>query len=119
MADMLSKAAAWLAAQNRSHAATKGVYARGVDSVTIPAKRGRTLVETPDASGVMVQVEVIDWIVHVDELALNGIPITPEAGDTFTVDSVVYEVLALPGLPPWRWADAHRQEYRIHTKSLD
>jgi hypothetical protein len=83
----------------------------------------RTLLKLDDGmGGVRMEWTDRDYLIRVEDLALGGSPAPPQRGDQIREvvgsEMLVYEVLAPGGEPPWRWADPHRQMYRIHTKQI-
>ena len=123
MPDLLRDGQAWLADQLQEHAATQVVYLRGADEVPVRAVIGRTLLQLDDGmGGVRMEWTDRDYLIRAEDLALGGSPAPPQRGDQIRevvgTQTLVYEVLAPAGEPPWRWADPHRQMYRIHTKQI-
>lgn len=121
MADLLDKGSKWLGRQRREHAAQEVVYLRGGSSVGVPATIGRTEFDQ-DESGYPVRVHSTDFLIDVADLELDGIPVEPQRGDqviTGRIDEgVVFEVMNVPGAGYWRYADAYRRVYRVHTKQV-
>jgi hypothetical protein len=123
MPDLLREGQAWLADQLHEHAASEVVYHRGTDEVTVRATIGRTLLKLDDGlGGVRMEWTDRDYLIRAADLALGGNPAQPQRGDQIRevagAQTLVYEVLAPGNEPPWRWADPHRQMYRIHAKHV-
>lgn len=123
MPDVLAISQAWLAEQLAAHVATEVTYVRGDDRVVVRATIGRTLLKLSDEyGGVRMEWTDRDFLVRTSELMIAGLRISPQAGDVIeeSVDGQThaYEVLAPGGEPPWRWADPHRQMFRIHAKHI-
>ena len=123
MPDLLRAGSDWLLDQLKTHASRTVTYERGVDSVDVPAVIGRTVFEIDDDHGAIERFESRDFLVQAADLVLAGIPATPERGDRVreTEGSVtyVYEVMAPAGQPHWKFSDAFRRTFRIHTKHVD
>jgi hypothetical protein len=124
MSDLLQTAAAWLTDQLQRHAAQPVVYQRGLLTATMQVTKGRTLLRLSDGSGgSYVQWTDRDYLIPAAALEAVGIALPPQPGDRIleTVGSAtqVYEVLIYGSEPAWRWADAHRQLLRIHTKHIE
>jgi hypothetical protein len=123
MQDLLHDGQAWLADQLHEHVATEVVYRRGAEEVAVRATIGRTLLKLDDGmGGVRMEWTDRDYLIRAEDLALGGSPAPPQRGDQIRevvgTETLVYEVLAPGNEPPWRWADPHRQMYRIHTKQI-
>lgn len=125
MADVLDSAALWLAGQRHKHMARPVGYQRDNNVVAVDATIGSTDFEQSDDSGFIHRVQARDYIVRTQDLAINGVPITPQPGDVIhehdaaTGRTYVYEVRAFGSEPPWRWSDPFRRAMRIHTKLVD
>lgn len=122
MADLLDKGSKWLGRQRREHAAQEVVYLRGGSSVGVPATIGQTDFQRDDGNGFPLTFQSVDFLITAADLVLDGIPVTPERGDqviTGRIDEgVVYELMDNLGGPAWKYADAYRRVYRIHTKQV-
>ena len=124
MGDMLRDGADWLASMQRTHVAGTIRYERpGTQLVvsTLIAGVATTVFEQMTDTGI-IRSESADWIVHADDLVFDdGTAFEPERGDLIIDTSrdgyaTTYEVRG-PDLstPPWRWADRHRRQARIHS----
>ncbi len=123
MQDLLESAQAWLADQLHEHVAKQVTYRRGIEEATIRATIGRTLLKLDDGyGGVRMVWTDRDYLIRVADLVLGGNRAEPQRGDKVQeivgTQTLEYEVLAPGQEPPWRWADPHRQMYRIHTKHI-
>ena len=118
MPDLIANGAAWLADQRKAHLSKEIAYVAGATTTTVLATIGRTEFEVVGEGGVMERTESRDFII-----ATAGMPgaQAPSRGDQIreTVGATVYlfEVMApVQSAPAWRWADASRTAYRIHTR---
>jgi hypothetical protein len=122
VADLLSKSSAWLEDQRKKHRTVDVTYRRGVDSVAVKATIGRTLFEQDDGAGVIVRLQVRDYLIDTADLVLAGEPTLPAKGDRIEeIDAGqkhIYEVLPLGGEQHWRYSDPYRRTLRIHTKLI-
>jgi hypothetical protein len=123
MPDLLRDGQTWLAGQLYEHVSTEVTYRRGAEEIAVRATVGRTLLKLDDGlGGVRMEWTDRDYLIRPEDLALGGSPAPPQRGDQIRevvgAETLVYEVLAPGGEPPWRWADPHRQMYRIHTKQI-
>jgi hypothetical protein len=116
---------AWLADQQAAHAAHAVTYSRGGSSASIPATSARSLWELADAGDGAMRAESRDYMIRVSDLRLNGVAITPAAGDRITESAgsatIVSEVMSPDGVggePPWRWTNEYQHAFRIHTKRV-
>lgn len=123
MADQFLIASRWLARQRRSNATRRVYYLRGASSVQLSATLGASDFQREDANGFPIQFKSVDFLFDAADLILDGAPATPQRGDqiidgTLTA-GVVYELMDNGGGPPWRYADAYREVYRVHTKQVE
>lgn len=123
MPDLLHDGQAWLTDQLQEHAATEVTYRRGGEEVTVRAVIGRTLLKLDDGmGGVRMEWTDRDYLIRATDLVLGGSPASPQRGDQIREvvggSTLVFEVLAPEGEPPWRYADPHRQMFRLHTKQI-
>jgi hypothetical protein len=123
MADLLQQASDWLEEQRTRHASRAVTYARGAQSVALPATVGKTTFEVDDGYGVLVRHESRDFLMLAADLMLDGAPTSPQHGDrireTQAGQTFVYEVTAPGKEPCWRYSDAYRKTLRIHAKQID
>lgn len=113
----------WLNEQLEKHVSREIVYQRGLESVTVRATIGRTLLKLDDGyGGVLMQWTDRDFLIPASTLVISGQKILPQRGDLIieTQDAVQfsYEVLAPGREPPWKWSDLYRTLLRIHTKQI-
>ena len=123
MSDLLEKASNWLEEKRTQHVSRVVSYARGVQSVDVPATIGRTTFEVDDGFGVLVCCESRDFLILASDLVLAGETQTPQRGDrireTQDQQTFVYEVTAPGKEPCWRWSDSYRKTLRIHSKQVE
>ena len=123
MADLLQQASDWLEAKRTQYASRVVTYARGSQSVDIPATIGKTTFEVDDGYGVLVRHESRDFLLLTTDLVLGEQSILPQRGDrireTQNQQIFVYEVSAPGKEPCWRYSDAFRKTFRIHTTEID
>lgn len=121
MPDFLNKAADWLARTNRDHVSQSVYYVRGASVTNLRAKLGRSEFQSVDAEGFGLRTETVDFIVHVDELEIDGEASDPAVGDRILLgepgSARVYQVTAPPENKCFRF-DGHRREIRIHTQYI-
>lgn len=120
---MLSEANDWLNEQLKQHISRQVVYRRADQSVTVTATIGSTLLKLgDDFGGVRIERTDRDYLIAAADLVLDGQPVAPQPGDTIEDgndpggQTLVYEVRAPEGEPPWRWSDHYRNLLRIHAK---
>lgn len=122
MADLLKDSSAWLEDQRKQHRTCDVTYRRGVDSVVVKATIGRTLFEQDDGAGVIVRLQVRDYLIDTVDLVLAGNQTLPAKGDRIEeIDAGqkhTYEVLPLGGEQHWRYSDPYRRTLRIHSKLI-
>ena len=122
MSDLLEKASNWLEEKRTQHASRVVTYARGVQSVDLPATVGKTTFEVDDGYGVLVRHESRDFLVLASDLVLDAEQVFPQRGDrireTQGSQMFVYEVTAPGKEPCWRYSDAFRKTLRIHTHEI-
>lgn len=124
MTNIFRKASEWLGQQRHEHATSPITYRRGERSIEdVPATIGRTEYQQEDAYGIVTRAEARDYIVRVQDLAIDGVETLPEVGDLIEElqcgKVYVYEVLPIgSGQTAWKYADPFRQSIRIHTKQV-
>jgi len=123
MPDVLRNGSDWLADQLKEHASRPVAYRRGADEVSVQATIGRTLLRLDDGyGGVRMEWTDRDFLIHADDLVLNGNAVLPERGDlireTQGGKTFVYEVMAPGKEPAWRRSDVFRKVLRIHAKQV-
>ena len=119
MSDLLGQGLAWLERQRASFLTKPVTYRRGAQERVVAATVGKTTFEVLTAGGVLERIESRDYLIAASELAGLG---PPQRGDQVIEDSGgarhTAEVLAPGREPHWRWSDANRTCYRMHTKHL-
>ena len=122
MADLLETASNWLEDQRTLYRSRTVTYQRGADTVDVPASIGRTTFEVDDGYGVVQKWESRDFLILAGDLILAGVQTLPQRGDrileTQASTTYTYEVLAPGKEPPFRFSDAFRKTFRIHTKQI-
>lgn len=122
MVDVLREASEWLEGERDKFLTEPVVYRRGTDTVTLNATRGRTIFEIDDGFGSVERWQSKDFLIFTKDLVFNTIETEPERGDRIedTVGSrtYIYELMAPPGEPFFRFSDVWRQTLRIHTKQI-
>lgn len=123
MANLLKRGMQWLAGKLAEHASETVVYSRGGDSVTLTPTQGKTMLLLSDGSGGnRVEWTDADLIFPAEDLVLGGSATTPRRGDRvrYTEDgrTIVFEVMAADGEPPWRYCDGSRVLIRVHLKQI-
>ena len=123
MTDLLQRGSDWLETKRTQYASRVVTYARGVQSVELPATIGKTTFEVDDGYGVMVRHESRDFLILATDLIFNGTQETPQRGDRIreaqNQQVFVYEVSAPGKEPCWRYSDPFRKTLRIHTTEID
>jgi len=116
VADMLKRGSEWLEQMRTAHMTSPVEYQRATDppqALTVNATFGRTRYEVADESGLTVGSHVWDFLILADDLGFE-----PAPADVIVANGRRYEVMNLGPDRAWRWSDAFRQTYRIHTKDI-
>lgn len=120
MSNMLDDGAAFLAEQMKANASETVAYRRDDDSVSFDAQVGSSVIEEPDDDGVVVRIEVTDFIFDAADLELSDGATLPEIGDridrTIGSNTAVYEIVAPAGQSHWRYSDDFHRVIRVHAK---
>ena len=123
MTDMLHTGQSWLGEKLKAHASRLVTYQRDTVEAELPATIGRSTYEQDDGEGIITRSQVRDFLIDTADLLLSAIGTLPRRGDrvleTDGNTTVVFEVMALGGEPPWRYSDPFRLKLRIHTKQID
>jgi len=123
--DTLRAGADWLANKRTAFMSHAVTYSRGGDSVSLSTTVGKTEFEQTDEYGVMMRIEARDFLMLASDLILGGTETEPRSGDRITETDAasgktfVYEVLSLPGQPPFRYSGAGHNTLRVHTKLVE
>jgi len=117
MSDLISSAVQFVMQHAASSLSRTVTYSRGSTELEISAVIGQADYEIEDETGVRTVATIVDFVIT-DAAAFAAAFHEPAAGDQVTDGDVVYEVLALPGMPAWRWATRYRRAIRVHTKEL-
>jgi hypothetical protein len=123
VADLLQQASDWLETKRTQYASHVVTYVRGERSVELLATIGKTTFEVDDGYGVLVRNESRDFLILAADLILGGQQEEPQRGDqireTQNQHVFVYEVSAPDKTHCWRYSDAFRKTFRIHTKQIE
>ena len=119
MADILQTGAAWLTEMNTTHRGRTVTYKRGDTTASVPAVSGRTVFEVPTDFGVYEKVQSSDYLITVAALAAFDEPLAgDQVRDTIGDTTHIFEVMAPGPEPVFRYTDAARRTFRIHTKRV-
>jgi hypothetical protein len=122
MTDMLRDGLSWLAGKLTSHAAREVTYQRGESQATVLATLGKTVAEQDSGEGLIMRIEIRDYLIDTASLVIDGQQVLPERGDLIieTEDgkSFTYEVLPIGSDRAWRYSDPFRLKLRIHTRLI-
>jgi len=124
MGNMLEDGSDWLEGQRKAHAASTVTYCRGELTVEVQATVGKTVFDVETAAGVVETIQSRDFLILAADLVLGGVEVLPERGDRVKEllvaggATLVYEVLAPGGEPPWAYSDPWRKTLRVHTKHV-
>ncbi|MCE2968046.1 MAG: hypothetical protein ACK5WB_00315 [Phycisphaerales bacterium] len=97
------------------------VYIRAAtnEQITVRAMPGQTRGEAVTNDDVVVEVRTQDWTVTAADLRIGAALFRPAAGDqirdTVGGQTVIYRVIARPGLDAWSYQTADRTSIRIRT----
>ena len=122
MSTAIARAAVGMAQSLERLAGIEGVYARGsCDSEPIrgvPVQHEYEVID--EETGLPTRVTSYDWRFVAAELVLANEPVTPRAGDRWTINmggvEEVYEVMPVGKRPCFERADASGVLLLIHTK---
>lgn len=125
--DRMRSALAKLTSVMLAHASQAITYARGTDSVIVPAVIGNMLLKLDDGmGGLRMEYTDLDVIVPTTTLLFGDVPVTPTRGDLVFLpvkgdsEVKVFEVSPYGSEPCYRLADSAGQTaYRIHCKHID
>lgn len=114
MTDMLRNGQQWLAGQRETHLSSPAVYQRGSDVFDVLVTPAQVEAESLDGDGAVVLSNAFDFIMSANELPSSlG---HPQRKDVIRHAGRRFEVTQIAGDDCWRWSDAYRTAYRIHTK---
>lgn len=89
------------------------------EQITVGAMPGQTRGEAVTNDDVVVEVRTQDWTVTAADLRIGAAIFRPAAGDqirdTVGGQTVIYRVIARPGLDAWSYQTADRTSIRIRT----
>jgi len=122
MTDMLRDGLSWLAGKLTSHAAREVTYQRGESQSSVLAMIGKTVAEQDSGDGLIMRMEIRDYLIDTTSLVLDGQQVLPERGDLIieTEDGkgLTYEILPIGSDRAWRYSDPFRLKLRIHTRLI-
>ena len=122
MTDMLRDGLSWLTGKLTSHAAREVTYRRGDLQATVLATIGKTVAEQDSGDGLIMRMEIRDYLIDTMSLLLDGQQLLPQRGDLIieTEDGkdFTYEVLPIGSDRAWRYSDPFRLKLRIHTRLI-
>jgi hypothetical protein len=120
--NLLEQASQWLSGQIDAHASNSVLYRRGSLTVPLVAGKARSTYELVDSNGMIVNVEVHDFLITAESLVLDGMKCTPEVGDQLieTVEGELhsYEVMIFGTEKQYRFCDPYHHKLRVHTKYM-
>lgn len=108
---------------HRKVAGKSVTYRAGAEEIEISsAVRGSTIAESTDGGGQTVRSLVVDWLIHVADLAVDDAEIEPASGhqiEWLDGDRLRVFVVAPTGSDEcWRFSGPNNIRYRIHTKEV-
>jgi len=117
---LLDRGAAWLARQALGCAGRSILYRRGDSAVQVVALVGQTPFRLVDEYGTSIRVVGRDYLIRAADLILDGLAVTPAAGDGIEDGAAVW-VVAGPGggEPEWRYSDPGGVILRVHVKRVE
>lgn len=123
MADLLQSGASFLQAQRHAHMAHEVSYVRGGGAgtlLTIKATVGRSSFERRDTEGnVFADIDTRDFTFRTSDLAIAGVPFTPDPEDEIIEiigdREIVHKPVRSGPDQPWRYEDQGREAIRVHT----
>lgn len=122
MSDLLKAGQKWLAEKLTKHASREIIYRRGEVESTVTATIGKTMADQDTGDGLVLRMEIRDYLIDSADLQLDGQPTLPERGDLIIENddgkNFTYEVLPIGNQRAWRYSDPFRLKLRIHTKLI-
>lgn len=117
---LMDDAFEWLNAELKTHESREVTYWAMGESVTIAqATMGQTRTENDNGDGAIVEGRVVDWLIDVDDILIDGETVKPEIGHSIIDSSgdriVEYQVTDLGNEPCCRYMDRRNKKWRIHT----
>lgn len=117
---LLDDAFEWLNGQLKAYESREVTYWALGESVTITqATMGQTRTENDTGDGAIIEGRIVDWLIDVADIVIDGETITPDAGhaiiDASGDQTVEYQVTELGNEPPARYMDRRQKKWRIHT----
>jgi len=122
MSDLLKAGQKWLAEKLKKHASREITYRRGEVESIVTATIGKTMADQDTGDGLVLRMEIRDYLIDTADLKLDGQLTLPERGDliieTDDDKNFTYEVLPIGNQRAWRYSDPFRLKLRIHTKLI-
>lgn len=115
---MLDRGLSWLAKQRHAHMTRTVTYARGSQQVELratPARLRDDVRAIVSLDPVLVEAELVDWLISSSALAAFG---QPQEGDQITDGDLVYEVRPIAPESAWRWSNNVRSTMRLHSRRV-
>lgn len=120
--NLMEKGFAWLNEMRERYDTVPIVYRRGVYIVDLQASIRKTRFRTTNSFGVSVVVESRDYIFNVADLVLDHVHTIPQKGDEIheirDTEKFVYSVTAPENEPVYKYSDAGREAFRVHSKYI-
>lgn len=126
MSDVIKDGLAWLTGQLRDRVSQVVTYARGSDSVDVPAVIEMQMLKIDDGmGGIRIEYTDLEACIPTANLSFDGLtPVEPRRGDliyrTMPYDVQVFEIMPLDNNADWRWSDPVGQTMRrVRAKHID
>jgi len=114
MTDLLKEGSAWLEQKRAAYCSSLVTYSREGEEFELNATFGKTDFDIEDIDGLTVASHVWDFLILAEDLGFE-----PQPGDVIVANGRRHEVLPFSDDDyGWRWSDAFRQTYRIHTRDI-
>ena len=81
MSDLLKAGQKWLAEKLKKHASREITYRRGEVESIVTATIGKTMADQDTGDGLVLRMEIRDYLIDLADLKLDGQPTLPERGD--------------------------------------
>lgn len=119
MSNLLTAGVAALLTSLKASGGVTVTYTQGATSGTLTAVATQDRLRISDGAGGSFLLHTdASFLVGVADLEAVGVD-EPAEGDRVTHNGDTYEVMPLPGgEPPWRYTDATRVIWRIHTRRV-
>ena len=104
------------------HVSREVIYRRGDVETTVTATIEKIMADQDTGDGLVLRMEIRDYLIDSGDLKLNGQLTLPERGDLIIENDdgtdFTYEVLPIGNQRAWRYSDTFRLKLRIHTKLI-